>query len=304
MKKTALFILPFLLIFSALSGQGIVVQGIARDGNHAAIGNQNLGFQFSIVDSNGSPIYVETQNILTDPYGVFSHVIGTGQQISSNGSFNSIDFGSSEMELIISVTYDGTTVQISNSPFRYVPYAHHARNGVPPGTLIAYVGATAPDGWMICDGSEVPMGTSLRDLMTHTPDLRGMFLRGTGTNATAMTAQGNSPAGPGLNAFQTDAYENHNHANTLSIDNGGNHSHSNSASTRGLYGNGIGSSGGVSHDGSIRNQDGHNGFDHPVSVTINNGGVHSHSISGGISVNGRADETRPVSYGVSYIIKL
>lgn len=72
-------------------------------------------------------------------------------------------------------------------------FATLAGNGAPPGTIVAYGGATAPPGWLVCDGSAVSsadypglfaaIGTawgagSGPDTDFHLPDLRGRFLRG------------------------------------------------------------------------------------------------------------------------------
>ena len=70
----------------------------------------------------------------------------------------------------------------------------------PPGTVISYIGSTLPDGYLACDGTKYNVSdypvlySKLKDL-DHTgwkdanwtteftvPDLRGEFLRGTGTN--------------------------------------------------------------------------------------------------------------------------
>jgi len=53
---------------------------------------------------------------------------------------------------------------------------------MPTGTIVAYWGISAPEGWLLCNGDAVPLGTeydSLRALVGDSlPDLRGVFLRG------------------------------------------------------------------------------------------------------------------------------
>ena len=76
----------------------------------------------------------------------------------------------------------------------------------PLGTINAYGGATAPDGWLLCQGQAVSrtdyanlfavIGTSFGSgdgsTTFNVPDLRGEFLRGAGTNS--HTNQGNGGA--------------------------------------------------------------------------------------------------------------
>lgn len=82
--------------------------------------------------------------------------------------------------------------------------AHNATDGSPVGTVISFFGYTAPSGYLVCDGTEYAkadypyLATHLADLDDHysttqyvgsdsdhfkVPDLRGEFLRGTGTNS-------------------------------------------------------------------------------------------------------------------------
>ena len=76
----------------------------------------------------------------------------------------------------------------------------------PIGTINAYGGATAPDGWMLCQGQAISR-TDYADLFNvigtsfgsgdgsttfNVPDLRGEFLRGSGTNS--HTNQGSGSA--------------------------------------------------------------------------------------------------------------
>lgn len=90
------------------------------------------------------------------------------------------------------IRYNATTEQWENG-----------NGGVPVGTIINFFGYTAPSGYLVCDGTEYAkadypyLATHLADLDDHysttayvgsdsdhfkVPDLRGEFLRGTGTN--------------------------------------------------------------------------------------------------------------------------
>jgi microcystin-dependent protein len=104
---------------------------------------------------------------------------------------------------------------------------------VPPGTIVAYGGVTAPSGWLLCDGSTINRVTYAKlfiaigvawgngDGVTtfHLPDARGRFLRGVnsgsgndpdvGTRAASNTG-GNTADNVG--SKQTDAFASHNHS--------------------------------------------------------------------------------------------
>lgn len=73
----------------------------------------------------------------------------------------------------------------------YIPF--------PTGTVLTFAGSTAPDGWLLCDGSTVSRTTYARlfAVLSTTygagdgsttfalPDMRGVYPRGAGTNGTA-----------------------------------------------------------------------------------------------------------------------
>ena len=285
MKTRLLFLISF-LAFQSLFAQttpGIAVQGIARDAEKAALVDQLLTFTFDIQDPDkGTSYYKEEEKIKTDPYGVFSHIIGTSA--THTGAFNEIPFGQAHMALVISV--EGEV--ISNSPFQYAPYAKSADNGVPTGTIVAYAGTEAniPKGWILCKGQDlngVDGATNLIALIGSTaPDLRGMFLRGTGTSPV------NGEDGPALNATQQDAFETHSINATASKE--GNHNHTLPI----LFNDNDGSSYLIK----ASTETGHAVEDHGTSYS----GEHTHTITG--SSSGGDSETRPVNYGVNYIIKL
>ena len=79
-----------------------------------------------------------------------------------------------------------------------VPYAIHAQNGAPTGSITAFTGEAdeVPQGWLLCNGDAIPSGAyydKLRELVgNNTPDLRAMFLRGTGENTVTRDSDGYS----------------------------------------------------------------------------------------------------------------
>lgn len=293
--KTNIILLILLLAGQAIFAQtnpGIAVQGIARDADKAALVDEPLTFVFEIQDaSGGTSYYKEDVNIKTDPYGVFSHIIGTGNVLAGSGNFNEIPFGQKHMKLIITVKYNGGDIVVSNSPFQYTPYAKSAENGVPTGTIVAFAGAEAniPAGWTLCDGRALNTVNGSQNLInligSNAPDLRGMFLRGTGTSPV------NGQAGPALRQTQQDSFESHTHGHNITTASAGSHTHSywdrsiNEASGSGDYADGDGTGG------------------QEPEKTTSSSGAHTHAINGGVLNTGDA-ETRPVNYGINYIIKL
>ncbi len=282
MKKIALTFSA--LFFTLISfSQGIAVQGLARDANNTARTNASVPLTFEIyyLNSSNNPVdvYSSTSTLQTDAFGVFSHVINLP---------NTTETQFSNHELYLKIK-EGAT-EISNEVFKRVPLAYAASNGVPTGSIMPFIGTAAPAGWILCDGGAIPIDSNTLTLRTllgsaNAPNLQGMFLRGTGTSPV------NSQDGPALKTTQGDAFKSHAHADNFSIPNGGSHSHQyndyrmNEASNGGDYANG----------------DGTDGFDY-VRNTQNDGN-HSHAINGSVSANG-GTESRPVNYGVNYIIKL
>lgn len=82
-------------------------------------------------------------------------------------------------------TEEGQTLKWDNAGKKWLAAADES---VPLGTIVAYFGEItptkpAPKGWMLCDGQQfdIPSNTALFNFLgtNRTPDLRGMFLRGT-----------------------------------------------------------------------------------------------------------------------------
>ena len=300
MKKPFLTLL-LLLISSISFAQGISIQGIARDNESSAITDTSLTFTFSITQDDNTVLYAETQSIKTDNYGVFSHIVRTGNPLNST-SFNDIDFKIEDLKLIISVDYNSNAIEVYNQTFQYTPYAHFAKkagNGVPTGAIMPFLGETAPEGWVLCEGQNITSVAGSADLMSlldgdNVPDLRGMFLRGAGANDQDVYKVNN--VGPELRNHQGDTFKEHLHGKgTLTTETGGEHSHKMNFWRDYSYKDG--DSGDILNYTKTENDDGSD------SKTTSNDGNHDHAITG--STGGTGDtETRPVNYGVNYIIKL
>ena len=274
---------------TSVTASGISLQGIARDENNSALANlTQLELVFSLYWLNSSSveqtILNRTANVTTDNFGVFSYVFVIDQL-----QYNLISTKEAYLKVV-----QGSVV-FSNEKLQSVPYAIHAQNGVPTGSIMPFIGTAAPNGWLLCDGSSFTDNAytaNLKALLgsTTTPNLNGLFLRGTGTAATGET-------GPALKAIQQDDVIAHAHGSgTLGTVGVGAHSHTQYYETRSTSINNI-SSGGDKDN--LWKQD-------PITQSrqTEGSGAHSHTVNGNTANNGSATETRPINYGVNYIIKI
>jgi microcystin-dependent protein len=293
----SLFPLSNLFAQANVQSTGISIQGIARDENNSALANIDaLGLVFKIYYLDGSnnevTILNQTANVKTDNFGVFSYVMSI-----DNSLFTAIS--NSQAYLKVS---QGAVV-FSNEKLQAVPYAIQAQNGVPTGTIMAYVGTTAPAGWLLCDGAAIPDNVyhaKLRTLLgsANSPDLRGMFLRGAGSGNLS-NSNGVTRPGPNAKQVQTDSYAEHNHAINLTTSTNGNHNHDNGAFNSLLLEQ--------TNNGNSNTPTGFDRSDWEAQIRNNArmvaAGNHNHVVQGN-SGNAGASETRPINYGVNYIIKI
>jgi microcystin-dependent protein len=296
MKKSYLILFFLATFFSvknvhaqaSVTSTGISIQGIARDENNSALTNiDQLGLTFRIYYLDGSnnevQILSQTQNVRTDNFGVFSYVLPIENthfiMISNTPAYLKVTQGS---------------VVFSNEKLQAVPYAIHAQNGVPTGTIMAYVGATAPTGWLLCDGSAIADNAAtarLRELLgaTTTPNLSARYLRGAGTSTRGSIA---------LKAFQEDDNRAHSHYVDLTTNETGSHNHTKENDwNRVMRANGQYTM--SSTDGAAANTE-PNLNDAKVMADA---GAHTHTVQGYSSSSGTT-ETRVLSYGVTWIIKI
>ncbi|HTN20314.1 MAG TPA: tail fiber protein [Pelobium sp.] len=270
-----------------VTSSGMSIQGIARDESNAALANiDQLALVFKVyylgTGNSEQTILTKTANVKTDNFGVFSYVLDIDQlqynQISTHSAYLKVVQGS---------------VVFSNEKLQAVPYAIYAQNGVPTGSIMPFIGTVAPNGWLLCDGSSFPDNAntaSLKALLggTTTPNLQGMFLRGTGTSETGH-------AGPALKTVQQDDIKSHLHSVNIKTNSAGNHNHNNGSFNRILVQNGQ-----YTSNKTDNTSDEPNIHD---SAIMKDAGEHTHNVVGNTGNTGTA-ETRPINYGVNYIIKI
>ncbi len=145
--------------------------------------------------------------------------------------------GSSNPVLRVWASDGGVFEQLSpDQPLSSVPFAFQSTSGagIPPGSVMPYMGTAAPEGWLLCDGSEVSRtmypqlyavigtasGSGNGSSTFNLPDLRGRFLRGWDHGAgvdpdagarTAAKPGGN--VGDNIGSLQVDEFKQHDHSN-------------------------------------------------------------------------------------------
>jgi microcystin-dependent protein len=293
MKRFQIVLIAVLGLLSALNvnaqtnvlSSGMSIQGIARDDKNEALANiDQLDLVFNVyylAGSSTSPTTIlnRTATVKTDNFGVFSYVL-----VIDRDQYNLISTQSAYLKV------SQGSVVFSDEKLQTVPYAIYAQNGVPSGTITAYVGTVAPNGWMFCDGGAIPADPYYSNLKAvlgnanNTPDLRAMFLRGSGT--------GNGRTGPAVNTIQQDDLKAHLHTLNINTSNDGNHFHTSTFNNDDWNG-----TGGGQH--SLENDGG--GYINNLNTSTN--GAHTHNVNGSTANTG-GTETRPISYGVNWIIKI
>ncbi len=222
MKTIKIVLLVYIINISYLCSQIpqiISYQGVLTDnsGNLVSDGNYNITFNLYTVSVAGSSIWTETQSVTTTQ-GVFNVNLGSVTPFT-------IGFSS---QYYLGVTIGGTEM----SPRTQLTSAAYSMNGNPAGTVLAYVGSSAPSGFLICNGNTVSrttyselfsiIGTSFGngDGVTtfHLPDLRGRFIRGYDGTAgndpdkvTRIESNTGGNTGNNIGSLQDDAFQGHYH---------------------------------------------------------------------------------------------
>lgn len=220
-KLLSLVVLVSNFIF-AQNEVGLSIQGIASDSSNTPIANAT-GLSLSIAiyttdSSNVSTTHVtSTATVTTDDFGVFSYVL----------PISSTDFEDLEgFDSRIKVMMGSSNAVLLDQSLYSVPfsiYAQSASNGVPVGAILPFTGTTIPAGYLLCNGDSFP-STSDYDALAillgsrTTPDLRGVYLRGHGSQTMTYDGSGGNDDFDGKNystasllTYDPSSFESHRH---------------------------------------------------------------------------------------------
>jgi microcystin-dependent protein len=170
--------------------------------------------QFSASGAARMIISCDASNSTFDVSGARNYVVKTNSTTILTGN-------TTDITTTVPVVLPGSpTTSLQAATKTYVDTAQTTAG--PPGAIIAFAGTSAPTGWLACQGQLVSRTTyaALFAAIGTTwgagdgsttfglPDLRGVFLRGTGTNATGSSS---GAVGPAVGGYATDTYLNHTH---------------------------------------------------------------------------------------------
>ncbi len=316
---TAFLLLVVFVVEAQTSTKGFKFQGFADTPEGEALKGEAVTVRFTIYPKTGTGfIFEETQEQKTDNFGIFyAHVgeINPDDMQKINFTAKDADYW---MKVEVKKTVAGVYSTISDTELLATPYARHAANGVPVGTIISFAGGLnkIPEGWLLCDGKEYdgsePEYKQLYNMIGtawgnsggtafNVPELRGTFLRGLDKTAgndpdvatrTAINVGGND--GDKVGSFQTDTIAPHLHSVNLATNTEGNHNHT-------VYGQGTTDvKAATSADRDLVRS---NGDGQSAGYTPQQAGDHSHLVSDDTQDFVGSTETRPKNVYVAYIIK-
>ncbi|HTL57156.1 MAG TPA: phage tail protein [Candidatus Limnocylindrales bacterium] len=260
-------VIPLLLgIALALSAQAETVpslinyQGRLTDETGRALTNGTYGIQFRlwnkpVAGQPGETLVWGQQYEVSLVNGVFNVILGpSGGAPIPGAGVTDLQFAFGESERYFGLTLvrlqDGTVVSegqrkeiLPRQQILSGPFALHAGDGNPPGTIVAFGGTNVPAGWFLCDGRALKSGEYPRlfaavltmwgdasddgDPATdfRVPDFRGLFLRGVddsplrgsanrdpGRNSERGLINPGSNIGNQVGSYQGDSFSGHSHS--------------------------------------------------------------------------------------------
>jgi microcystin-dependent protein len=268
MHFSTLLISSLLVVFPAwaqsvpllMNYQGRLTDEVAQPLPNGTYAVQFRLWNRALTNQPGGTLVWGRQYDLTLVNGVFNVILGAAGGLALPGAaVNDLQFAFGDAERYLGLTlvrlHDGTVIseaqrkeilprqQLLSAPFAIeagraaslvTPYANTL---CPPGTIVAFGGASVPPGWRLCDGQALKSlefaalflaigsawgnGTDDSDSATdfNLPDLRGVFLRGVNGN------RGDNYADPGDDRNNLKSGGNSNHVGSYQRDQFRQHSH-------------------------------------------------------------------------------
>lgn len=189
MKKLYFIVFVFLLVAVVTKAQApqlVSYQAVARNASGSIISNQNVSVRFTIHDltPTGTVLFQETQNAITNQFGLFTLQIGA---VSSLAVIN-WGGGAKYLQVELDATGGSNYLSMGTSQLISVPYALYAANSAPGAT-----GATGPTGAAGLNGNTGATGATGNTGVTGATGATGA--QGN-TGATGSGGGATGPTGP------------------------------------------------------------------------------------------------------------
>jgi microcystin-dependent protein len=189
------------------------------------------GFTLTHAVANANEIEVFVNNVRQEPTEAYT-VSGTGLtmtgDVETSDDFYIIYLGKA-LQTVVPPDGSVSTAKIADSAITQAKL-HSDLIFVPSGMIMPFGGSSSPTGFLACDGSAISR-TTYSTLFTaiattwgvgdgsstfNVPDLRAMFLRGTGSHGTANMAKGTDFSAPAVGTIEDDQMQDHRHNTPMS----------------------------------------------------------------------------------------
>jgi microcystin-dependent protein len=139
----------------------------------------------SVMTTKGDVIGTDGSSINRLGIGTNTHVLQADSTATNGFKWGQVATAGIADSAVTSAKIADSTIVLGDLAAALVTYL------VPVGTINAYAGDTAPDGWLLCDGTSTSGYAALAAIVgATTPDMRGLFPIGKAAAGTASTLRG------------------------------------------------------------------------------------------------------------------